>query len=183
MSDRADREPGLEIVVGEEPRVVLYFERLRDGRVAVGTRREKGGDWEAGELYLLKSGAYLDLAAWLAPLVSAAWIDAIRDRQAEPLRTAEELYGGGAEGVARLAGEMLNQIPSPLLARALILLANSIGPEARNRLVQRLNQTTNPSEDAALRRRMADEIEAFAYAVAAAARFDAIASGGADEGT
>jgi hypothetical protein len=114
-------------------------------------------------------------------MVSAAWIDAIRDRQEAPLRTAEELFGGGTEGVARLANEMLQQIPHGLLARAMILLANSIGPEARNRLVHRLNLTTNPAEDSALRRRMADENEAFAYAVAAAALYDALASGSVED--
>ncbi|MBW3630029.1 MAG: hypothetical protein KY464_12120 [Gemmatimonadetes bacterium] len=182
MASTGDEEPGLEIIVSDEPRVVLYAERLRDGRVALGTRRRREGGWEPGELYLLEPSAYLDLAAWFAPLVSAAWIDAIRDRQPEPLRTAEELFGEGAEGVTRLAGDMLEQIPHALLARAMILLANSIGPEARNRLVQQLNRTTNPSDDSMLRRRMADESEAFAYAVATAALFDALATGLVDGG-
>ena len=44
----------------------------------------------------------------------------------------------------------------------------------RERLIQRLNRTSNRSEDAALRRRLADEHEAFAYAVASAALFDAL---------
>jgi len=181
VATEREQEPGLEIVVSEDPRVVLYAERLRDGRVALGTRRQGERGWEAGELHLLEPSAYLDLAAWFAPLVSAAWIDAIRDRQPEPLRTAEELFGGGSEGVARLAADMLEQIPHALLVRAMILLANSIGPEARNRLVQRLNRTTNPSNDSMLRRRMADESEAFAYAVATAALYDALATGVLDE--
>lgn len=180
MSDATEKEPGLELVVNEDPRIVLYFEQLRDGRIAIGTRREIGERREPGELQLLESRAYLDLAAWLAPLVSRAWSDAIRERQPEPLRTARELYGDGPEAASRLALEMLDQLPPDLLARAMILLANSIGPEARNRLVQRLNQTSNPAEDSALRRQMADENEAFAYAVAAAALYDAIASGRAD---
>jgi hypothetical protein len=176
-----EEDAGLEIVLSEDPRVVLYAERLRDGRVALGTRRRQGAGWEPGELHLLEPSAYLDLAAWLAPLVTSAWIDAIRDRQAEPLRTAGELFGTGSEGVARLAADMLEQIPRSLLVRAMILLANSIGPEARNRLVQQLNRTTNPSNDAMLRRRMADESEAFAYAVATAALFDALATGAGQE--
>ena len=181
MAKRGEEEPGLEIVISEDPRVVLYAERLRDGRVALGTRRQQGDEWEPGELHLLEPSAYLDLVAWFAPLVSAAWIDAIRERRDEPLRTAEELFGGGSTGVERLAADMLAEIPPALLARAMILLANSIGPEARNRLVQRLNSTTNVSDDAMLRRRMADESEAFAYAVATAALYDALATGIPDE--
>jgi hypothetical protein len=173
----ADREPGLEILIAEDPPVVLYAERLRDGRVALGTRRREGEEWRAGELFLLDSSAYLSLAGWLAPLVCAAWIEPIRERRTEPLRTAEELYGSGREGVLRLAHQMLDQVPPVYLTRALILLANSIGPETRNRLIQQLNRTLNVSEDAALRRRIADDNEAFAYAVAAAALFDALASG------
>jgi hypothetical protein len=83
--------------------------------------------------------------------------------------------------VERLAADMLAEIPPALLARAMILLANSIGPEARNRLVQRLNRTTNVSDDAMLRRRMADESEAFAYAVATAALYDALATGAVED--
>ena len=153
------------------------MDELWRGRVALGTRRQRGSDWEPGELHLLGPSAYLDLAAWLATLVSAAWIDAIRERREEPLRTAEELFGAGTGGVERLAGDLLAEIPPALLTRAMILLANSIGPEARNRLVQRLNRTTNVSDDAMLRRQMADESEAFAYAVATAALYDALATG------
>ena len=181
MARRKEREPGLEISLSEEPRVVLYAERLRDGRVALGTRRQRGEEWEAGEMHLLEPSAYLDLVAWFAPLVSAAWIDAIRERRDEPLRTAQELFGAGSEGVERLAADMLAEIPPALLARAMILLANSIGPEARNRLVKRLNRTTNVSDDALLRRQMADESEAFAYAVATAALYDALATGAVEE--
>ena len=54
MAKERDGEPGLEIVVSDEPRVVLYAERLRDGRVALGTRREGERGWEAGELHLLE---------------------------------------------------------------------------------------------------------------------------------
>jgi hypothetical protein len=181
VTSERERPPGLEIVLSEEPRVVLYAERLRDGRVALGTRRRERDEWIAGELHLLESSAYLDLAGWLAPLVTAAWMDAIRDRREGPLRTAEELFGGGSQGAARLAEDMLTQIPHALLARAMILLANSIGPEARERLVHQLNRTLNPADDSALRRRMADENEAFAYAVAAAALFDALATGAVED--
>lgn len=180
MARGARREPGFEIRVGDDPETVLYAERLRDGRVALGTRRRQGEGWEAGELHLLAPGDYLDLSAWLAPLVSDAWIDAVRDRSEQPLRTADELYGGGVQGASRLAHEMLAQLPPAFISRALILLANSIGPDARKRLVDELNRTSDLSADAMLRRRMADESEAFAYAVAAAALFDAIATGTAD---
>lgn len=168
--------------MAEEPPTVLYAEWLRDGRVAVGTRRqERDGSWTPGELHLLEPSAALDLAAWLSPLVEQSWTDAIRERRAEPLRTARELYGEGPGGAERLAEEMLREIPAELVARGLILLANSIGPEARARLVDRLNRTTSAGEDSALRRRLADENEAFAYAVAAAALFDALARGATDD--
>ena len=103
------------------------------------------------------------------------WIGSVRERQEEPLKTARELFGEGAEAAERLALEMLREIPPELLVRGLVLLANSMGPENRARLVQRLNRTTERPEDAALRRRLADEHEAFAYSVAAAALFDALA--------
>ena len=177
---RAEREPGVEIRVADDPETVLYAERLRDGRVALGTRRRNGEEWEPGEMHLLESGDYLNLAGWLAPLVAGAWVEAVRGRSAEPLRTAAELYGPGGEGASRLAHEMLDQLPPEYLARAMMLLANSMGPEARQRLVDRLNRTTDSSTDAMLRRRMDDESEAFAYAVAAAALFDAIGTGEAD---
>jgi hypothetical protein len=177
-----ERAPGFELVVGTEPTTVLYFERLRDGRVAVGTRRAAaGGKWDPGEMYLLDPGACLDLAAWLSPIVEDGWIDAVRDRQAEPLRTAEELYGSGPAGVERLGEAMLREISPELRARGLILLANALGPASHERLVQQLNRTTSPGADGLLRRRLADEHEAFAYAVAAAALFDALATGAAEE--
>lgn len=171
-------EGGLEIPLGGEPPTVLFAERLRDGRVALGTRvRRRDGEWEPGELHLLEAGAYLDLAAWLSPAVEDAWIETVRDRQAEPLRTAEELYGDEPGAIERLLDGILREIPPALLLRAMILLANSIGPEARERLVARLNRTPNPSEEAELRRRLAEEREAFAYAVAAAALYDALERG------
>lgn len=171
-----------EVVLQEEPRTVLHAEWLRDGRVAIGTRRQRrDGSWEAGELHLLNPTVCLDLAAWLSPVVVEGWIDSVRERQEEPLQTARELYGEGAPAAERLAVEMLGEIPADLLVRGLILLANSMGPENRERLIQRLNRTTSSSEDAALRRRLADEHEAFAYAVAAAGLFDAIARGGLEE--
>lgn len=180
MADRGG--DGFEARVADEPPTVLYAEWLRDGRVAVGTRRqERDGSWSPGELHLLEPSAALDLAAWLSPVVEHSWAEPVRERRAEPLRTARELYGEGPGGAERLAEEMLREIPPELLARALVLLANSIGPEARARLVSRLNRTTSPREDSALRRRLADENEAFAYAVAAAALLDALARGETDE--
>lgn len=157
---------------------MLSAERLRDGRIAFGTRiRREDGSWEAGELHLLEPGAYLDLAAWLTPAVEEAWIGTVREREGEPLQTARELYGEGPGAVRQLAEEIVREIPPHLLARAMIVLANSIGPEARERLIAQLNATDDPSEDAALRRRLSDENEAFAYVVAAAALFDALARG------
>jgi hypothetical protein len=171
-------DPGFEVRIGDDPTTVLYAERLRDGRIALGTRtRGPDGTWAAGELNLLEPAAYLGLAAWLSPAVVDGWIDAVRSRQAAPLRTAEELYGGGDAAVRRLAMEMVREVPSALLARAMILLANAVGPEARERLVTRLNETSSPSEEATLRRRLAEENDAFAFAVAAAALFDALARG------
>ena len=176
--DRDAPNPPLEIRIADDPPLVLHAERLRDGRLAIGTRRgRRDGEWEAGELHLLEPVAFLDLAGWLAGPVEEAWTEVIRDRRDAPLRTASELYGPGADGVQRLAEEMLRQVPPALLARGMILLANAIGPESRSRLVRRLNRTENVSEEQALRRRMAEESEAFAYAVAAAALYDALAAG------
>ena len=158
--------------------MVLFAERLRDGRIALGTRvRRRDGEWEPGELHLLEAAAYLDLAAWLSPAVEDAWIETVRARQVEPMRTANELYGGDPGAVERMLEAVLREIPPALMLRAMILLANAIGPEARERLVARLNRTTSVSEEAELRRRLADEREAFAYVVAAAALFDAVERG------
>lgn len=176
------RGPGFQTRIADEPPTELYAERLRDGRIALGTRvQEADGGWTPGEMQLLEPGAALDLAAWLAPGVEQAWMESIRGRRAEPLRTARELYGEGPGGVERLAFEMLREIPPALLARALALLINSVGPEARERLVSRLNATENVSEDSMLRRQLADENAALAYGVAAAALFDALARGEGDE--
>lgn len=178
MSARETELGPLEIVLQEDPPTLLHAEWLRDGRVAMGTRRQRrDGTWDAGELYVLEPSACLDLAAWLTPIVVAGWIDSVRERQAEPLRTAHELYGEGEPAATRLAMEMLRELPPDLLARGLILLANSIGPENRERLIQRLNRTGDRSEDSALRRRLADEHEALAYVVAAAGVLDAVARG------
>lgn len=164
-----------EATILSDPPTVLHAEWLRDGRVAFGTRHQRrDGQWEAGELQVLEPSACLDLAAWMSPVVVDGWLDSIRERQAEPLKTARELYGEGPPAAERLALEMLQEIPPELMVRALVLLANSLGPENRERLVQRLNRTRNRSEEAALRRRLADEHEAFAYAVAAAGLFDAL---------
>lgn len=167
MTDR----PGLsfETLVQDDPPTVLHAERLRDGRIVVGTRHQRrDGGWEAGELHLLDPAVGLDLAAWLTPVVTEGWSDSIRERGAESLRTAQDLYPDEPTAARRLAMEMLQEIPPELLVRALVLLANSMGPENRERLVQRLNETADRSEDAALRRQLAEEDEALAYAVAAA---------------
>ena len=172
---RETSDAAFEVMIQDDPPTVLHAEWLRDGRVALGTRRQRrDGGWEAGELQVLEPAVCLDLAAWLSPIVVEGWIESIRERQGEPLQTAKELYGEGAGAAERLALEMLREIPAELVVRGLVLLANSMGPESRERLIQRLNRTSNRSEDAALRRRLADEHEAFAYAVASAALFDAL---------
>lgn len=172
------REPPLHLLISSDPPTELVAERLRDGRVAMGTRtRGKDGTWHPGELHLLDPPAQLELAGWLAPAVEGAWTETVRQRRAEPLRTAGELYGEGPGAVSRLAFDILGELPPDLLARAMILLANAVGPLARDRLIDRLNETDDRSEDEELRRRLADENEAFAYAVAAAALFGALAEG------
>jgi hypothetical protein len=172
------KEPGFQALISEDPATMLVAERLRDGRVALGTRVQRpDGEWDVGELHLLDPTVQLDLAAWLAPAVEAGWIDTIRQRRTDPLRTAGELYGEGPGAVTRFALDTLAEIPPALVSRAMILLANAVGPRARSRLVERLNETANRSEDSELRRRLADENEAFAYAVAAAALFDALEEG------
>lgn len=172
----------LEISIADEPRTLLVAERLRDGRIALGTRVEqRDGSWAPGELHLLEPAAYVDLAGWLAPAVEEAWIETVRDRRAAPLATARELYGEGPGAVERLVMEMIDEIPPRLLARAMILLANAIGPASRSRLVERLNRTPSRAEEDALRRTLADEHESFAYAVAAAALFDALDRGVPEE--
>jgi len=179
---RGSKETVLELPLADEPGAVLFADRLRDGRLAIGTRRrDEAGEWTAGEMHLLQPAAGLALAGWLSAMVDEEWLGTIRERQAEPLRTAGELYGQGRAGVERLALEMMREIPPGLIARGLMLLANSIGPEARERLIQRLNSTDDTSEDQILRRRLADEREAFAYVVAAAALFDALETGIAND--
>ena len=164
--------------ISDNPPTILVAERLRDGRLAFGTRvQTPGGEWKAGELHLLDPTIMLDLAAWLDRKVEGDWLETVRERQVEPLRTAEALYGEGPGAVARLAHDTLSEIPPDLLRRAMILLANSIGPSARQRLIGQLNETQVGAEDQELRRRLADEHEALGYAVAAAALFDAVARG------
>lgn len=174
----ASSYPGFQVQIADDPAVLLVAERLRDGRMALGTRVQRpNGTWEPGELHLLDPGVQLDLASWLAPAVEAGWIETIRQRQAPPLRTAGELYGEGPSAVMQFALDTVAEISPALLTRAMVLLANSVGPRARTRLVERLNETPDRSEDLELRRRMLDENETFAYAVAAAALFDALDQG------
>jgi hypothetical protein len=168
---------GFSAPLTEEGDVVLFAERLRDGRVALGTRRREGEGWKPSELHLLERPAYLALAGWLGTITEGSWIDSVRERQEESLRTAEDLYGDAADGAERLALEMMRQLPPSLLRRALLLLVNSIGPEAQNRMVERLNRTGDRSEEAMIRRQLAEAQEALAYAVGAAALFDAIEEG------
>jgi hypothetical protein len=180
VSSPAERpgEARFETPVGGDAGVVLYAERLRDNRLALGTRgRGSDGEWRAGELHVLERGEYLALAAWLAGVVEEQWHDTIRDRQADQVNIAHDLYGEGPDALVRLALDVVREMPPALLLRALVLLVNSIGPEAHQRLIARLNRTAEFSEDAALRRRIAEEREAFAYAIAAAALFDAIERG------
>lgn len=179
MSDAADhREPQFQIPLDGDESTVLYAERLRDGRIALGTRSRAASDeWVAGEMQILDRRAYLALAAWLAPAVEAAWHETINEHQEDQLHTAFDLYGEGPAAIERLARNMTGEISPWLLVRALTLLINSIGPDARQRLVARLNRTIDPAEESELRRRLADEQEAFAYAVAAAALFDALERG------
>jgi hypothetical protein len=171
-------QPGFQVLISEDPPTLLVAERLRDGRVAMGTRiaREDGG-WEPGELHFLDPDVQLDLAAWLTPVVEEGWMETVRQRSLQPLRTAGELYGEGPGALSRFAFDTLGEIPPHLLGRAMLLLANAIGPRARERLVERLNETPSTTEDMELRRRLADEKAAFAYAVSAAALFDALDRG------
>jgi hypothetical protein len=176
------REPVFEVPLADDPTGTLYAERLRDGRIAVGTRRRGAdGEWVPGELHLLEPGAYLALAGWLAPAVEDAWSGTLEEHRTDQLRTAFELYGESTGAAERLAQDMLGELPPALLARALVLLINSIGPDARARLVARLNRTSHPAEEAALRRQLAQEQDAFAYGVAAAALFDALERGSTSE--
>jgi hypothetical protein len=93
------RHRRLTVPLGPEGDTLLSAERLRDGRVAVGTRRRVGGDeWQPGDLLVLDRPAFLALAGWLDEAVEDAWIDAVRERQAEPLRTARERIGIVGEG-------------------------------------------------------------------------------------
>jgi hypothetical protein len=149
----------------------LRAERLRDGRVALGVPAAGGG---AGELALLPPGSALALAAWLAPMVEGEWIDSVRDRLPAQRALAEDLYGDEERRLHRLAAQLLDEVPPGLLSRALILLANAIGPDARRSMVDELNQTSDVTADAILRRRLAEESDAFAYVVAAAAVYDGI---------
>jgi hypothetical protein len=175
-----EREPVVEIPLADEPEAALLLDRLRDGRLAVGIRPSpRRGD--RAELAVLDTPAALALASWLSTAVEDAWRPSVREHRDEQLRIAFELHGPGTASVEALAAALLREIPPGLLARALILLANAIGPDARARMVARLNATPSVSEDAELRRRLAEEGEAFGYAVAAAAVFDALASGAAEE--
>jgi hypothetical protein len=151
----------------------LHAERMRDGRVALAARGPDG-EWAAGEAQVLSPAAAAALAGWLAATVQREWMGTVRQHLDSQLATADALYGEERDGLRRLGHQLLDQVPPGLLARAMVLLANSIGPDARERLVAALNRTRDFSEDLILRRRLAEEGDAFAYVVAAAAVFDAL---------
>jgi hypothetical protein len=169
----SQRDPDFTTPIGDDGDTQLFAERLRDGRVVIGTRERTADGWEPHGLQVLERSAYLALASWLAEPVEEAWLETIRERRAEQLRTAYDLFGSEADPEERLAAEMLRQVPPALLRRALILLVNAIGPDARTRRVRRLNRTDDVSEEAILRRDIAEADEALGYAVAAAALLDA----------
>jgi hypothetical protein len=174
---------GLELLVHDTPPTILYTERLKDGRIALGTRvQSTAGAWHAGELHVLEPAAYLALAGWLAEPVAEAWLAPVRDRRDGQLRTAQDLYGPGAAGAQRLADDLLREVPRPLLVRALLLLVNSLGPAEHSRLVGQINATPPGPEEEELRRRLAEQREGFAYALAGAALLDAIEAGLDDDG-
>ena len=150
----------------------LRADRLRDGRVALAGKTSDGA--AAGELHLLPPGSALALAAWLSSTVEQAWIDSVRERLPAQRALAEDLYGEEERRLHRLGAQLLDEVPPGLLSRALILLANAIGPDARRTIIDELNQTSDVSADAILRRRLAEESDAFAYVVAAAAVYDGI---------
>jgi hypothetical protein len=168
----------LQIALTDQPTTVLHAERLRDGRVALGTRTQAAdGHWTAGELHLLEPTAFLALGAWLAQPIEEAWIGSVRERREEQLRTAQDLYGPGAGSVRRLADDVLRELPRPLLVRAMILLLNSLGPAEHDRRVAQLNaEPAGPAEDE-LRRALEELREGFAYALSAASLFDALEAG------
>lgn len=167
------REDRLQLDLGAGS--VLTAERLRDGRIAIRTTDPDAGDPSAaGELTILGSRETLELAGWLASAVEDGWLGTVRDRAVEIRKTAHELYGDEQDAERRLAEAMVGELPPVLLRRAFVLLVNAIGPASRERLVARLNETGDFSEEAILRRRLAEEQEAFGYAIAAAAIFDLI---------
>jgi hypothetical protein len=151
----------------------LVAERRGDGAVALSARGPEG-EWSAAQVHVLPPAAASALAGWLAPSVVQEWMGTVRQHLDAQLATAEALYGGEPGGLRRLGHKLLEELPPGLLARALVLLAGSIGPDARERIVGSLNRTTDFSEDLILRRRLAEEGDAFAYVVAAAAVFDAL---------
>lgn len=166
------REPEFQVLLDPELETILFAERLRDGRIALGTRSERGG--APGEIHLLPAPVYLALAAWLADAVEEAWLGTVREHLPQQSATAEDLYGTGREALRRFGADLLDELPPAMLARALILLLNSLGPQTRERLVARLNRTADEGEDAALRRQLMEQQESFAYAVGAAAVYDAL---------
>jgi hypothetical protein len=145
----------------------LWARRAPDGGVSLSV----GGE---GEAHVLSGSAASALAAWLAPTVVDEWIGTVREHLEPQLSTAEALFGEERDAARRLAARLLDEVPPGLLSLALLLLANAIGPRARERLVDRINATHDFSEDLMLRRRLAQQGDAFAYVVAAAALFDAL---------
>lgn len=150
----------------------FFAEWLRDGRLALGLR---GTTPDApSEIHTLAPDAALALVAWLTPLVEREWLPVARRRAEAQLALAEQVHGEERGGIRRTAMQMLDELPPRLLARALALLANAIGPGEHARKVRELNRTANFSDDLRLRQSLAEETSAFAYVLAAAALFDAI---------
>jgi hypothetical protein len=145
----------------------LWVRRAADGGVALAI----GGE---GQVLALSPPAASALAAWLTPTVVGEWMGTVREHLEPQLATAEALFGEERGAARQLGNKLLEEVPAGLLAQALVLLANAIGPRSRERLVDRINATADFSEDLILRRRLAQEGDAFAYVVAAAALFDAL---------
>jgi hypothetical protein len=166
VTERDEGEAPLRVALEGAGGAVLRAERLRGGGVSL------AADGVAGEMRLAGPEAAA-LAGWLTATVQREWVGTVREHLGPQLATAEALFGEEKDGARRLAMRLLEEVPPGLLSRALVLLANDIGPRGRERLVGRINGTADFSEDLMLRRRLADEGDAFAYVVAAAALLDA----------
>ncbi|HET6762134.1 MAG TPA: hypothetical protein VFH27_00645 [Longimicrobiaceae bacterium] len=168
MTDREGDEAPFRAPLEGAGGASLRAERRRDGGVSLSVEGAPGGEM------VLSGPDAAALAGWLTPTVQREWMDTVREHLAAQLATADALYGDEKDGTRRFAMALLDEVPPALLSRALVLLANDVGPRGRERLVGRINATGDFSEDLQLRRRLADEGDAFAYVVAAAALLDAL---------